>query len=83
MGKYQKKYKVASSEKDFRTENGWFNEGFVIKDGEIGEKCWTNYFCQHTAIYFTKEQVEQNTAKYIKIANRKREQRRIARKSMN
>ncbi len=43
----------------------WAREGFVVKEGEYGEPCYTNQFCQQVAVYFTSEQVRPGTKEEI------------------
>lgn len=33
----------------------WSQKGFLPKHGAKGSKCWTNRYCQQTAVYYCRD----------------------------
>ena len=71
----------------YKTLRNWLKIGKKPKRGKTGEKCWTNRYCQLTAIYYPESDVRDMTdeekEKYKEQENRKRrktEKARLARK---
>lgn len=50
-----------------KTKTAWAKLGYVVKDGETGETCYTNQYCQHTAIYYSGDQVSPGTQEELAL----------------
>ncbi len=60
---YKRKYDYPN--KDEKTEKQWLKAGYKIKKSQRkrGRECYTNTYCQITALYYSPKQVQQMTEK--------------------
>lgn len=42
---------------NLKTKQQWLKEGYIVPDDTEGKMGWTNQYCQHFSIWFTRDQV--------------------------
>ena len=62
----------------------WAKKGRLPKHGAKGVECWTNRYCEKTAVYFCQDEVEEVSSETLKaylqpIRERRNERRRLLR----
>lgn len=78
MGKKQT-YPVAEPSPDFKTVLQWLQEGQTPKKGEEGLLCWTNRNYKVKALYYKREQVEENSVAFQNYKTEKAQRAKLRR----
>lgn len=66
------------------TQTNWARAGYIVKKGREGHKCWTNAYCQWTAIYYSPDDVRKDkiwAKRFLQEQERKKLEKRRAKRS--
>lgn len=73
------------NEQNLHTERQWAEKGYVKNDDAVGEKMWSNRFCQHSFVYYSESEVHKATteeldAYWLPIEKKQSEKRKLKRR---